>query len=94
LKAEHPALQAGDGSTGCRLVNTDHADKVIAFRRTHEAGSLLILVNFSPYPLDLHIYDDEIAGHIYTDIFNDTKFSIEKGDPIALPGWGYFVLRD
>lgn len=92
LRGSHPALVWDPEQAVTAFLETDHADKVIAYRRTHAAGELLILVNFSPYPLDLHIYGEDLAGHTYTDIFSDTEMSISYGLGMDMPAWGYFVL--
>jgi hypothetical protein len=73
-------------------LETDHADKVLAFRRVHVAGELLVLVNFSPYPLDLHIRSSELPLREYTNVFSDTQMSIRLGTAIDIPAWGYFVF--
>ena len=93
LRASHPALLADPGSVRTTWLHTDHADKVMAFRRVHDAGELLVLVNFSPYLLDLHIDPPGLPFREYTNVFSDTQMSMGTGVSIDLPAWGYFVLR-
>jgi len=93
LRSSHPAFRAGRGSRGTIWLETDHADKVLAFRRVHKAGELLVLVNFSPYPLDLHIASPSLPLDPYTNVFSDTHLNINSEAAIPLPAWGYYVLR-
>lgn len=91
LRASHPALLANPEAVQTIWLETDHADKVLAFRRVHVAGELLVLVNFSPYPLDLHIGSADLSGCSYANVFSDTQMSIRNDGTITLPAWGYLV---
>ena len=91
LKLIHPALLADDERTTTRFISTDHADKVIVFSRKNGDREVVVILNFSPYVLDLHIYDHGLATSRYTDLFKQLPCSPGSSEYLDLEPWGYHV---
>jgi hypothetical protein len=89
LKYEHPAL-AASGESRTVYLNTDHADKVFAFRRMVGDAEVVVMLNFSEWPLDVKLYDTiDLSG--YREIFSAQVLSRSFPYTVLLPGWGIAV---
>ncbi len=90
LKYEHPALAAGLKGGVTRYLNTDHADKVFAFTRSFDSAEVVVMLNFSEWPLDVKLYENlDLSG--YRAIFNVETLSSGYPYTVLLPGWGFAV---
>ncbi len=92
LRKGHPALLAGSGQVNTYFVATDHADKVIAYHRVNGENSVLIILNFSAYPLDVQVYADHLQGTHFSNLFTGIPELLDTGkQPLRLPAWGFVV---
>lgn len=92
LRATHPALRAGCETVQTRFVSADHPDKVLLFERVGSNGTVVVMLNCSPYPLEVHIYDQHILDHTYLCVFTNTYVKPASQPAIHLPAWGFKVL--
>ncbi len=90
LHFHHPALTASSDQVHTFFIRTDHQDKVIAYMRKNGGSEVLVLLNLSPYPLTIHVYDIEVQG-IFRELFSDAIIDIDHGRLIDLGSWGYAV---
>lgn len=92
LRFEHPALRAASDDVETRFVAADHPDKVILFERVIDDRSVVVVLNCSPYPLEVHIYTQHVLQTTYSSLF--TGNHIRPGDNLYLPvpAWGFEVL--
>jgi glycosidase len=90
LRFEHEALIAGSAGGSTEYLNTDHADKVFAFVRKLGSSEVVVMLNFSEWPLDVKLYNNmDLAG--YTEIFSVQTLSSSFPYTVLLPGWGFAV---
>lgn len=93
LKNEHPALLASSSQVNTYFVATNHADKVIAYHRVNGEKGVLVILNFSPYPLDVQVYEAHLGDTRFSNLFTgETSKPVGQDTPILLPAWGYFVF--
>ncbi len=88
LKFEHPALDANRSST--LYLHTDHADKMFCFRRMSGHAEVVVMLNFSKWPLQVQLFED-IDLSRFQNIFNVAALSTSYPYTIELPGWGFGV---
>ncbi|TAH05205.1 MAG: DUF3459 domain-containing protein [Sphingobacteriales bacterium] len=92
LRSEHPALRAASDEVETRFIAADHPDKVILFERVSAGRSIVVILNCSPYPLEVHIYSQDVLEATYSSLF--TGDHIRPADNLYLPvsAWGFEVL--
>jgi len=90
LHHSHPALMAGTDKVNTFFIGTDHQDKVIAYLRRNGMAEVLVVLNLSPYPLTINIYDQDVNGN-YHDLFSETSWNPGEQRSIELGSWGYLV---
>ena len=92
LKQKHPALLAASEEITTRLLSTDHADKVIAFQRKRGEREVVVILNLSAYPLQVHMYDEYVRQSRYSSIYHDHEFVCAEHPFIPMESWGFYVL--
>jgi alpha-amylase len=90
LQHVHPALIAAVEKVQTQFIQTDHQDKVIAYLRKNGESELIVLLNLSPYPLALSVYDQDIRGN-FNELFTDKKWNADQEKMVQLEAWGYMV---
>jgi glycosidase len=92
LRYTHPALRAACDEVQTRFIAADHPDKILLFERVSEGRSVVVMLNCSPYPLDVHIYDPGVLGTTYSSLFTGELVSPGQDPSLHIPSWGYQVL--
>lgn len=90
LKAENPALAAGDGKTETRLLTVTQDDHILGYLRKCGKHRVLVLLNLSPYPSCFECRDRSITGW-FTERFSSERKDCGKDNWFDLPAWGYRV---
>jgi alpha-amylase len=90
LHRHHPALMAGSENVKTIFAGTDHHDKVLAYLRSNGGAEVLTVLNLSPYPLIINVYDQDVQGQ-YHELFSGRLWNTGKQRLIHLGPWGYFV---
>ncbi len=92
LRQAEPALR----SRRLALVETSHADRVLAYLRPGRAAGegLVVLLNYGAEPLKVALSQDgSLAGRVH-DVLNGETLTVSANAPVvALPGYGARVLR-
>jgi glycosidase len=92
LRAEHPALRAASDEVETRFVAADHPDKVILFERVSVGRSVVVILNCSPYPLEVHIYSHHVLEATYSSLFTGDHIRPADNLYLPVPAWGFEVL--
>jgi len=90
LHHQHPALMASTDMVHTHFAATDHQDKVIGYLRKNGDAEVFVLLNLSPYPLEITIYDHGIQG-IFHEAFSGAIIDLADRRLITLDSWGYMV---
>jgi glycosidase len=90
LQRNNPALKAASDDVSTRFVHTDHADKILCYRRRNGHHEVVVMLNFSQWPLDVKIYD-ALNPNEYEPLLQVEL--VDGGYPatVHLPGWGFAV---
>jgi glycosidase len=92
LRSEHPALRAASEEVETRFVAADHPDKVILFERVSAGRTVVVILNFSPYPLEVHIYSQHVLETTYSSLFAGDNIRPADNLYLPVPAWGFEVL--
>lgn len=92
LRYTHPALRAACDEVQTRFVSADHPDKVLLFERVSEGRSVVVILNCSPYPLEVHMYDPGVLGTTYSSLFTGELVTPGQLSSLHIPSWGAQVL--
>jgi hypothetical protein len=90
LKRDHAALEGASSRVTTHIIHTDHADKVMCYARRVGDAEIIVMLNFSEWPLDVQIFDHvNLEG--YENLAQVT--TLRPGHPytVSLPSWGYGV---
>ena len=90
LHNRHPALIASSENAQTFFVGTDHQDKVIAYLRKNGDAEVLVILNLSPYPLHINVYDQEVRNE-FKDLFTESTINFSDKRQIDIGSWGYIV---
>ena len=88
LQTGHPALRT---NTKLHRVYSSGDEKVLAFLRKCEEKEVLVLLNFSPAPVRLELFDIRAKGH-FRNIFTNGVINLDRERFFDLPAWGYLVF--
>lgn len=91
LRKNNAALQAGDSSVHTIRLGNNADHEVFAFVRKHAMGELLVVLNFSPYPHHINLFDDRVQGD-FTNVFTQETLHLNVERHIALEAWGFRVF--
>jgi glycosidase len=92
LRSEHPALRAASEEVETRFVAADHPDKVILFERVSAGRTVVVILNCSPYPLEVHIYSQHVLETTYSSLFTGLHIRPADNQYLPVPAWGFEVL--
>lgn len=90
LHNEHPALRAATDEVSTILVSTEHSDKVLCYRRKYGVHEVLVMLNFSGWPLSTKIYE-MLSLEDYSAVFPVSLSSRTYPCTIELPSRGFAV---
>ncbi len=90
LKRDHPALEASSAQVSTHIIHTDHADKVICYSRRAGHDEIVVMLNFSEWPLDVQIFDHlNLDG--YVNITQITTLRQHYPFMVSLSSWGFGI---
>ncbi|MDD2631924.1 MAG: alpha-amylase family glycosyl hydrolase [Bacteroidales bacterium] len=89
LKHSNQALWNGDFGGKYVPVKTDN-EAVVAFTRTKNDHSVLVILNISAQPHDVTLQGDAYAGD-YNDVFGNKKITMRDNHQLRLEAWEYRV---
>ena len=90
LKRDHAALEGASPRVGTHMIHTDHADKVMCYARRAGHEEIVVMLNFSEWPLDVQIFDHlNLEG--YVNLAQITTLRYGHPYMVSLPSWGYGV---
>jgi alpha-amylase len=92
LKFVHPALQASSDDVVTRFLSTDHADKVVTYQRKYKDREVVVVLNCSPYHLDLQMYDETVRSTLYMNLFQEHEFVFDEHSFLQLDPWAYYIF--
>lgn len=87
LHKNHPALRAVTPEVSTRILHTEHPDKILCYVRQSEGKEVFVMLNFSPWPLHVRMYDDwwhEGKQAIFPLEYRDGGYD--------MPEYGYYVV--
>jgi glycosidase len=90
LKRDHAALAAASPLANTHLIHTDHADKVMCYARKAGHEEIIVMLNFSEWPLDVQIFD-HLSLEGYVNLSQITTLRNSHPYMVSLPSWGYGV---
>jgi len=90
LRKENSALRAGDTSAIIHRLITNHDDKILAFLRSQDDDTVLVILNFSPVAINIDIKN--ING-FFKNVFSTESFNVLSEINLQIEGWGYFVFE-
>ena len=90
LHRTHPALLAASDNVHTQLIHTEHPDKILCFARKNLDREVLVMLNFSGWPLSVQIYD-AINLNGYYSLFPVDIRKEKYPYTVELPAYGYAV---
>lgn len=91
LKKANPVLGNGPyGATMVKVPNSNEAE-IFSFVRENKDGKVFAVFNFSKNKNEIS-FSDTLYTDTYTDGLTNEAVTINKGDTISLPAWGFKVL--
>jgi 1,4-alpha-glucan branching enzyme len=91
LKHSNQALWNGEFGGEYISVKTDN-EAVVAFTRTKNNQSVLVILNLSASPHDVTLRGDAYAGD-YNDVFGNKKITMRDNHQLRLEAWEYRVYE-
>lgn len=91
LKHRNQALWNGDHGGKYVPVETDK-ESVVAFTRTKNNQSVLVILNLSAEPIDVMLQGEAYAGD-YNDVFGNKKITMRDNHQLRLQAWEYRVYE-
>ena len=90
LHRTHPALLAASDNVHTQLIHTEHPDKILCFARKNLDREVLVMLNFSGWPLSVQIYDIINLDGYYS-LFPVDIRKEKYPYTVELPAYGYAV---
>jgi alpha-amylase len=90
LRKQHAALVAGEAAKP-QIIGTSESEHVISFERKHQGRELLVILNFSPNELTVHLTGNHVHGK-FTNVFTRQPVNVNASFASQLKGWDYLVL--
>jgi glycosidase len=91
LKKRNKALWT-EQEAGFQIIETDHPDKIAAFRRYCSGDELIVITNLSKEELQVKV-KLTIESAIYTEFFSNQQFSNSTIQQLSIPPFGYMVFE-
>ena len=91
LRSTNPALRHGIEGGSFNILRTSEPQKVIAYTRVKDEGSVFAVINCSNDSVKVKLRGGFAAGE-YKDVFNGETVLIRPGKRIGLAPWGYKIL--
>lgn len=92
LKANNPALLAGDPSILTYRLKFSASAPVLTYLRKKDGNEVVVIINMSELTNDIK-FTDEILSGVYTDIFTNKQAELTEGNAIRLSPWHFMVLK-
>lgn len=93
LKKRNRALWNGKWGGEMIRITNDHPEQVLSFYRESEEDKLISIINLSDQQARVSLDSAPFTGS-YTDVFSNTKMTIDKKATLQLDPWGYKVLSN
>lgn len=92
LRKKYDAFINSDEPTNCSLVYNSVDHHVLSFRRSYNGVVVLVVINFSQYPLsDVQVDHGDIRGRYVEWFSSGSKVMNEDAQYFNLPAWGFQV---
>lgn len=93
LKANNPAMRAGDSGVQTFRIKTTEPGKVLAYLRKKDNAEVLVVLNLSGQK-DLHfsIIDENVKG-VYRNTFSGAANDFSESKDFEMQGWEYLVYE-
>ncbi|MFZ9660685.1 MAG: alpha-amylase family glycosyl hydrolase [Chitinophagaceae bacterium] len=91
LQRTHPALACGTNDVQTFFVFTDHEDKMLVYLRKNGDSEVMVMMNLSPYMLNVTLYDDRVWGR-FNELFSDLDVDLSSNRSLHVEPWGYRVF--
>jgi len=92
LKKETEALWSGPYGGNLMMLDTRNGWNTIAYIRQKGESKVLVVINLSGNDQFAHLHDERLQGY-YSDIINDSKYTIYDDYYFNLKPWEYLVLK-
>ncbi|HQO50661.1 MAG TPA: alpha-glucosidase C-terminal domain-containing protein, partial [Bacteroidales bacterium] len=92
IKKANECLWNASNGGSFKQVATDKAGEVLSFVREKNGNKVLVLINVTSQDINIQMTDEKLAG-TYTNLMTDESLEIVAGQAVALPAWGYLVLK-
>lgn len=93
LKKRNRALWNGKWGGEMIRITNDHPEQVLSFYRESEEDKLISIINLSDQQARVSLDLTPFTGS-YSDVFSNTKMTIDKKATLQLDPWGYKVLSN
>ncbi|NNC53748.1 MAG: alpha-amylase [Erythrobacter sp.] len=91
FRKANPALENGQWGAVMHKVESSAPEQLFAWVRQEDGNKVVGLFNMSDRPLVANFSDDLPVGD-YKDFADGSAVTIESGDSVELPAWGYRLL--
>lgn len=91
LQRTNPAMAAASDDVQTFFVFTDHEDKMLVYLRKNQNSEVLVMLNLSPYMLNVTLYDDRVWG-TFNELFSDLDVDLSSNRFLHVEPWGYRVF--
>lgn len=92
LHKNNPALRAADTAVTTYNLSTSAPETICAFLRKNDNNEVLVLLNFSKYPMHYVIQEDIITGQ-YKNVFSKEDIDFTNQKSFEMQPWGYLVFE-
>ena len=92
LRKKYEAFNTSEESSNCSLVYNSVDHHVLSFRRSYNGVGVLVMINFSQYPLSaVQVDHGDIRGSYVEWFSSASKVMNEDAQYFDLPAWGFQV---
>jgi glycosidase len=92
LHSTNPALNGDNAIAPVFRVHVSEGDKVLAYMRKNGENEVLVLLNLSRFPIEVHVNDKRIEG-IFTEVFTGKENSFFNNRDFQMNPWSYLVWK-
>ena len=89
LQSSHPALKI---NSRLLRIHTSGDETVLSYLRKTGEKEIMVLLNFSPQPIRLEIFDIRAEGK-FRNVFDGEEMDIGRQRNVSLEAWGFIVFQ-
>ena len=89
LQTSHPALKI---NSRLLRIHTSGDETVLSYLRKTGENEIMVLLNFSPQPIRLEIFDIRAEGK-FRNVFDGEEMDIGRQRNVSLEAWGFIVFQ-